>query len=235
MLWYKAWLETRTRFSIALAGTTILGAYRIYNLNQDGPPWTHIEFYYFVLRQGHQFLSMMWLLAATLLSMGGLLQEKANGSISYTLGLPVSRKRLMHVRIGTGLLQAAALVVVPWAAMYTTACLTGPALSITQALFYAVVLSSGGVVFVGLALFVSSLVEGTYTVPLISLGFVLLCGNAPKSFDDINPLNFINGWSRATASNQFVGPWPWGHVLANVSIAAVLIWASVKAVERRDL
>src|SRR5262249_21237253 len=99
--------------------------------------------------------------------------------------------------------------------------------------FYPFGLASSGVVFTGFALFVSSLVEGTYTAPLISLGFVLLCANAPKSLDDINPLKFMR--ALPTASNQVIGPWPWGHALAYVSVAAVLIWASVKVVERRDL
>ena len=112
----------------------------------------------------------------------------------------------------------------------------GPARSASQALFYCVVLASGGAVFAAVGLFVSSIVEGTsYTAPLISAGVVLLCGNAPKSLDSLNPIAFMTGKAYLSASNEFVGPWPWGHLAAYVGIAAVFIWASVKAMERRDL
>lgn len=235
MLWYKAWLETRMRFTLALAGTMMLCAYRIYEPNQSAPTWASEAYYYFVLRSGHQLLAVMWMVAMMLLTMGGLLQEKANGSISFTLGLPVSRKQLMAIRIGMALLQAASLVIVPWAVMYTTAYLMGPARSASQALFYCVVLAGGGAVFAAVGLFVSSIVEGTYTAPLISAGVALLCGNAPRSLDSLNPIAFMTGKAYLSASNQVVGPWPWGHLAAYVGIAAVLIWASVKALERRDL
>src|SRR5271166_824768 len=128
MLWYKAWLETRARFLISLAGITALCVFRVSGGIHDAPAWTlmGLNYYYLVLRQGQEFLMLMWLVAITLLMMGGLLQEKTNGSAPFTLALPVSRMRLMSVRIRAGLIQAALLIVVPWAAMYATFCFTGP-------------------------------------------------------------------------------------------------------------
>jgi hypothetical protein len=37
MLWYKAWLETRTRFLIALLGITVLCSLMVYE-NDGGQP-----------------------------------------------------------------------------------------------------------------------------------------------------------------------------------------------------
>jgi hypothetical protein len=166
--------------------------------------------------------------------MGGLLQERAAGVSAFTLGLPVSRRRLMAVRIGAGLLEAAALVVIPWLAMFAVAASTGPAHSAGQAIFYMVLLGGGGAVFAGVALLVSSVVEGTYTAPMISLGIAVACGNAPKFLDALNPLDFMGGRHYMGASNMLTGPIPWGQFAANIGVAAVLIVAAVLLTERRD-
>jgi len=234
MLWYKVWLETRTRFLISLAGITALCAYRIYAGNDIAASWADISYRYHLLHSGQQLLNVMWLVAITLLMMGGLIQEKANGSASFTLALPASRARMMNVRISAGLIQAALMIIVPWAAMYTVSYLSGPARSISQVLFYIAVLAGGGSVFVGVALLVSSLVEGTYTAPMISAGIVLACGNAPKSLSFLNPLNFMDGRDYLGPDSLAAGPFPWGHFAAYLSAAVLLTAASVKVVEKRD-
>ena len=198
-----------------------------------------LNYYYLVLRNGQGMLQLMWLVAVTLLMMGGLLQEKANGSAAFTLGMPASRTRLMNVRICAGLMEAALLIVGPWAAMYAMFCFTGPApaffqMAISQVLFYVVVMAGGGAVFVGTSLLISTLVEGAYTAPTISAGLVLLCANAPRSLSFVNPVAFMGGQEYLGPGNLATGPMPWGHVAAYMSVAALMIAASVKAIEKRD-
>lgn len=240
-LWYKAWLETRSRFLISLAGITALCVYRVYEGTRDAPAWTlmGLNYYYLVLRNGQGLLQLMWLVAITLLMMGGLLQEKANGSAPFTLAMPVSRTRLMNVRISAGLIEAVLLIVVPWAAMYAMFCFIGPAPAVIQhlprqVLFYVAVMAGGGAVFVGTSLLISSLVEGAYTAPTISAGIVLLCANAPRSLSFMNPVAFMGGQEYLGPGNLASGPMPWGHVVAYVAVGTMMIVASVKAVERRD-
>ena len=233
MLWYKAWLETRARFLIALGGITALCAYRVYDPTRS-LSWTQISYYYFTLRSGQGVLQLLWLVAITLLMMGGLLQEKANGSAPFTLAMPVSRRRLVNVRICTGLMQSALLIVVPWAAMYATYRFMGPARPMETVLFYVVVLAGGGAVFVGASLLISSLVEGAYTAPMISAGILLLCVNAPRSLSLVNPVAFMSGRDYLGPDNLTTGPVPWGPAAAYLCVAALLIVASVKAIERRD-
>src|SRR6266540_3694656 len=93
MLWYKAWLETRSRFLISLLGTVALCTFSVYHGDKEALPYTQAPYYYFVLRSAHYLLCMMWILAVTLLTMGGLVREKAAGTASFTLSLPVSRGR----------------------------------------------------------------------------------------------------------------------------------------------
>ncbi|HWF11033.1 MAG TPA: hypothetical protein VG297_21340 [Bryobacteraceae bacterium] len=236
MLWYKVWLESRTRFLISLLGITALCVLRVYYGMRGAPAWSlsGVAYYYFVLRSGQQLLQLAWVVAVTLLMMGGLLQEKTNGSAPFTLALPVSRARLMSVRISAGLIEAALLIAVPWAAMYATAYFSAPALSVSQVLFYAVLLAGGGAVYAGMSLLISSLVEGTYTAPMISAGFVLVCGTAPRELAFMNPMDFMNGHDYMGSGNMLAGPIPWAHAAAYMTVAALLIVASVKVIERRD-
>src|ERR1700722_16560339 len=98
MLWYKAWLETRSRFLIALVGSVALCSRLVVVFLTKGAPTQLSQ----VLHATHETLATVWLLAVTLIMMGGLLREKAVGASSFTLSLPVSRWRLVSVRIGMG-------------------------------------------------------------------------------------------------------------------------------------
>jgi ABC-type transport system involved in multi-copper enzyme maturation permease subunit len=160
MLWYKAWLETRSRFLISLVGMVALCSVFVLHGDRDAIYEVPADYYNYVLFAGHQILVMMWALAVTLIMMGGLLREKATGSSAFTLALPVSRTRLMVVRICMGLAQAAVLAIVPWAAMFTVGSIFGKTHSVSQAAFYLVLLLGGGLVFFAMAVLISSLISG---------------------------------------------------------------------------
>ena len=110
MLWYKAWLETRSRFIIALVGITCICL--LFAVSEEMK-----RNYFGVLSAAHSILAVLWVLSMTLLLMGGLTHEKGFGSSAFTLALPVTRVRLMAIRIGMGSAQGIALIVVPWIAM----------------------------------------------------------------------------------------------------------------------
>src|SRR5215475_14538473 len=123
MLWYKAWLETRGRFLACLVTITAFCFIFVHHAQEiafrgDGisRPGGAAD-YYRLLFVTQQFLVIMWVVSAVLLGMGGLLREKAIGVSTFTLALPVSRVRLFGVRVAMGLLQSAALVILPWCAV----------------------------------------------------------------------------------------------------------------------
>jgi ABC-2 type transport system permease protein len=233
MLWYKAWLETRSRFLIALVGSIALCSrlvvvfLRVESPRQAGQ----------VLHAAHETLATVWLLALILLMMGGLLREKAVGSFSFTLSLPVSRLRLMSVRIAMGVMEAIALAILPWMAMLLSAKVAGQPHFIAQAGFHILLLLSGGMLFLAASLLISSLVEGEYTAPLVSCGAIIMLIYA-MSGDKLRPYSpwvFMLGdeyfhWR----TSDFVGQVPWLRAAAFLAIAALLIMISVKVVQRRD-
>jgi len=71
MLWYKAWLETRSRFLIALIGITVICSYIVFHGDRNTSSYTMINWYYGVLNNANTILVLTWLLAVALLAMGG--------------------------------------------------------------------------------------------------------------------------------------------------------------------
>ena len=238
MLWYKAWLETRSRFLISLFNIVALCSFSVYHGNEGAMPYTKIEYYYVVLHGGHSMLCMLWVLAVTLLAMGGLLREKAVGTAPFTLALPVSRVRLVAVRISMVLGQAMALVIVPWIAMFLIGTLNGKTHSVEQAFFHMVLLGGGGVAFLGTALLVSSLVEGEYTAPLVTFGVLIGISVALSSTSSLHvysPIEFIRGTEFLDRHTRLLtGPIPWLRIAAYVLAGGLLAALSTKAVQARD-
>ena len=55
MLWYKAWLETRSRFLISLAGIAAVCCLWVFLQDRHTPPYIPIRYYYFVLYSGYRY------------------------------------------------------------------------------------------------------------------------------------------------------------------------------------
>ena len=238
MLWYKTWLETRSRFLISLFNIVALCSFNVYHGNEGAMPYTKIEYYYIVLHGGHTMLCMLWVLAVTLLAMGGLLREKAVGTAPFTLALPVSRARLVAVRISMVLGQAMVLVIVPWIAMFLIGTWNGKTHSLQQAFFHMVLLAGGGVALLGTALLVSSLVEGEYTAPLVTFGVLIgisVVLSSSSSLHVYSPIEFIRGTEFLDRHTRLLtGPIPWLRIAANILVGGLLLTLSAKSVQARD-
>ncbi len=237
MLWFKAWLETRGRFLISLFGILSLCSYSVLHGERQAIPQTLRSYYNYVLADGYGLLAVMWVLAVTLLMMGGLLREHALGSASFTLALPVSRRRLMIVRISVGALQAGMVAILPAVAMSLIARIWSGSFSASQSLFHLVLLLTGGAVFFAIALLVSSLVSGEYTAPVVAFGVLLLISATlgDQKTRQFSPLAFMLGTEYFDRhSNLLVGPIPWMEAGIWLCLAALLIWIAVRLIDQRE-
>lgn len=238
MLWYKAWLETRARFLACLAGTTIIVAFFVHHaesivLWRNANSSNNVAFF----AQG--YLVGIWILCVVLLGMGGLMREKAVGASSFTLALPVTRKRLMGVRIAVGLLQAVSLAAVPWTAILLLSWLAGSPFSVLQAGHYVSLLISGGVVYFAFAILISSVIEGEYTAPSIVYGLTILTGLLFGNVEWLKP--YVDIWRLMGGDNHIdkqtfvlTGSFPWTGAVACVCIAAAMLLASVSIINRHE-
>jgi ABC-2 type transport system permease protein len=233
MLWYKAWLETRARFCIALVLCVALCCELVIALPRSGITDDRMT----ALHGVNFTLAFVWIMSITLLMMGGLLGERANGSSSFTLSLPVSRLHLISVRIAVGLIQGVALAAVPWVAMLVAAGVVGKGRSLSQAGFHVFLLLAGGVVFLAAALLLSSFIEGEHTAPIVGLGAIIMLAYILSGKDLIpySPLSFMMGLQYYNyRTSLLTGSLPWLHAMVFVAVAACLFAISVKGIQRRD-
>ena len=229
MLWYKTWLETRSRFLISLTGITSICS--LFAISEE------IKIHYYgVLSAAHSILAVLWVLSMTLLIMGGLLREKSLNSSSFTLTLPISRLRIMTIRIGVAFAQGFTLIVIPWLAMLLIGGLGKPGLAM-QTIFHLTLLLAGGSLFGSIALLASSLIEGEYTAPVVSYGVCVVLAIAFSSL----PLRPFSPWAFFLGSeyldhrtNLLVGPLPWLHVVSTGLASMCLVMVSVYVIQRKD-
>jgi ABC-2 type transport system permease protein len=235
VLWYKAWLETRSRFLICLATLTLFSGIFVHHAEGLVGLESRSDFNR-LLFVNQQFLVIMWVLAVVLLGMGGIVREKALGTSSLTLALPVSRARLLGVRVGMGVLEAIVLGVVPWVAVFFVSSFARKPILITQVASYILLLVGGGLVYFALAVLVSSLVSGEYTAPALAFGIVLL---AAMLFDawlrQFNLWRLVTGdFSIDRSTYLLSGHLPWLGILSSLSVAVLMVLVSTIVVQRRE-
>jgi len=238
VLWYKAWLETRGRFLVSLCAISIIIAFFVHHAEHVITPEPKRETY-FLLFFVHHYLAGLWILSVVLLGMGGLLRERAIGTSSLTLALPVSRTRVVGVQIALGILEAILLAVLPWSVILFTTDLAGRTFPASQAVFYILLLISGGLVYFALAVLISSLIEGEYTAPAVVYGLVVLSGIIFSSVDSLRP--YADLWRFMGGDNYFnhvtyllSGPFPWFGALTALVVAALMLLASVAVIQKRE-
>src|SRR5882672_4152461 len=150
MLFYKAWLESRVRF---LAGGVVLTAYCTSFVRQariNFPPVLEPTLPYsaYIWRGVYDGLdTLVFVLVAVMLGLGGLERERGAGTAGFTLGLPVTRMQLLWPRIAVAALEVAALAAVPLAVVPWLSAGIGRPYSFAQALPFALLFAVTGTVW----------------------------------------------------------------------------------------
>jgi ABC-type transport system involved in multi-copper enzyme maturation permease subunit len=113
MLIYKAWRESQVRF---LLGAAALGWFCSLFLLMRQFARTAADRPYADFVAGSVYgsgIHTLYMVFVMVLGLGGLVAERAHGSVGFTLSLPVRRSRLVAVRAAAGLAQAAGLALIP--------------------------------------------------------------------------------------------------------------------------
>lgn len=191
MLWYKAWLETRFRFLLGaliivgcsaffvLGNPFILGTWRQWQ--ELHPKETELDWIvratndypFFIWHFLFQtFLQQLWTLFAVLIGFGGISRESVQGTAGFTLSLPVSRRRLVSVRAAVGLIEMAALGLMPAALIPTLSLFIGKPYPVMQGIAHALLMMLAGALFFSLGLFLSTILQSEHAPTLIGVTVV---------------------------------------------------------------
>src|SRR5437762_2735644 len=109
MVWYKAWLESRVRFLIAITLVAALFAFDIAQARIVMPQLglAPTDFNQFVWRISFTRGAFICALGTLILCPGGLLRENVLGTALFTLSLPISRRKWLASRTLVALMEAA--------------------------------------------------------------------------------------------------------------------------------
>src|ERR1043166_2153600 len=201
MLAYKARLETRWRFLAALTLLIAITVYTVFRANSiihDREVFRHehilyAQYIWIILYKG--YLQTLWILSAVVLSLGGIWREQATGVSGFTLSLPVSRGRLVLARTVIGALEVATLAFVPSIIISALSPITGNSYPLAEAISHSILYVGGGLIFYGLGILLSYLMQGEFSVPTSAFGLclVLYIVFQVLRFETYNPFDLMSG------------------------------------------
>jgi ABC-type transport system involved in multi-copper enzyme maturation permease subunit len=91
------------------------------------------------------FLQQVWALFAVLLAFDGLIREKFSGTVAFSLGLPVSRKRWLFSRLAVVLMESAALSLFAVLVVIVGSAVIHQTFSLSQMFLHAALMVAAGV------------------------------------------------------------------------------------------
>jgi ABC-type transport system involved in multi-copper enzyme maturation permease subunit len=243
MLWHKAWLESQARF--LLSALTIAGLCAGFVLfHRDGArifdrPPTYVEYIWELVYKG--YLRDLFVLLTLLLGVGGLLRERDFGTATFTLALPVSRLRLVSVRAALGLLQVAALSLLPALAIPALSPLMGQLYPWRQALQFAVLWAVAGSLIFMMGFLASSLFGGEYTAPVVAfLALLVYSVIADLPVLERHSLDIHDIMSGAgmpyfqSNGSLLIGPLPWNALAVILLIVLSMVALAGRITRRQD-
>jgi hypothetical protein len=253
MLWYKSWLETRSRFVIGLvllllsACTTVLiypELMRLMPLVPDIDVGGEIgrrvresaelarEYRGYIWSQwyGQNFMQL-WMFFAVLLGTGGLLSQASGGGGLFTLSLPVSRARLLGIRAATGLIELAVLAFVPSLFLAALSPAIGQRYPVSDALIHAACALVVGALFFSLAFLLSTFFADIWRPLLIVLSVAIVLALVEQFFPDSRFGLFDVMSAESYFRNRNV---PWLGLVASAAGSSLMLYASARNIARRD-
>jgi ABC-type transport system involved in multi-copper enzyme maturation permease subunit len=250
MLWYKVWRETRTRFLLIASALSLIFIFGVLiepHLQQRGIPiplhvrqGVYSEYIYNLVFAGTA--KGLFALLVIFLGLGGLQRERAHNTAVFTLALPVSRYRLIGTQIAVGLLELAALSLLPAALIPALSALTHQSYPLPVALHFSVLWFSGGLVIFAVSFLLSVAAPGEYTAPVACYA-ALMVHTVIAAWRPLVPyrlsLMWIMGEFQAMhwdAAHNLLLPPPvsWLRISVMALIAFLMFSVAVRITQRQD-
>lgn len=169
MVWYKAWRESRLRFELGVTVVAtlclayVLLARRLMpGLTHKLPPIrTYDQYLYWEIFSGP--VLMLTQILFLLLGLGGLQRDRKQGTVGFTLALPVGRSRMVVWRAIVGLLQVVTIAIVPILVLSVASPLAGERFAPQHGFVFLPLWIIGGTVTYSLAFLFSVLFTSEFT------------------------------------------------------------------------
>ncbi len=247
-LYYKLWLETRLRFLITLGLTAFLCLLyvmmepRLHAGLLQTVPGADTYAKYVYLRLFTTLPRFIFQCCCLLLGLGGLQRDRKQGTLGFTLALPVSRPRQVLTRALFGMAQVAAIAFASMLLVWTASNLLGHAYPIGTPLLFAVLWTTGGGITFALSFLCSVVISSEYTalaVAYVVYLFALAAARLPRLRPyPLHVTDVMNGRA-GQVLNGYTLLWNGHtpvHLVAGYLAAALLFFAaSTLITQRQDL
>jgi hypothetical protein len=249
MLWHKAWVDTRWRFFLGLAlllvlacGSSLtfprvrdfLGAMQLPVVPDEEAAAAFRESLEFIRTfRGYawsqwfsQSFPILLTIMAALLGSGNALVKGGSGAL-FSLALPVARGRWISSRSGIALAELFVLALAPSLVFAVLAPVVGEQFAVTEALAYGLSAFVGASLFLGLAVFLSTLFNDVWRPLLLTcVGALVVALVVPH---DHGLFQAMGG-----RSYFFSGTLAWPELLVSAAAALGLVCAATAKIARRD-
>lgn len=261
MLFYKAWVETRMRFITGILAVTVVCIFyleqhawlvQMWSADLQDPHGYHVRWmplgiheygWYLWHYLYDNYLQQLWALFAVLFAFGGLVRERNGGTVLFSLGLPISRRRWLFTRLAVALLESIALslfavVVVVFGSMV----IHQTRYSLSQLLFHSALMVAAGVFIMVFGNICYTISPGNY----LSLILTLVLLGAPYLWIQTY-VQHMGYQGRATwlryidFAHSMAGPWqlswstvPWAPLLVAWLLTAGLLAVTIRYGDRLD-
>lgn len=246
MLWYKMWRESWIRFAIGAAallwmcGAVVLLQQQV-RAHADEP----LSYAHYIWSAVYKANVLdLYILLVIVLGLGGMLQERAQGTAGFTLALPVSRWRLIAVRAVMGWAQVALLALLPALLIPLLSPFVGEAYPFVLALQFSVLWAGCGMVIFALTFFFSSVLSGAYSPAIASVAGLIACSVLAElpllqGHPALDFLGTMHGAQLSTVHGEtsltaFASPLPWLSLGLYALVALCLIGVAGGITARRD-
>lgn len=254
MLWRKTWLETRWRFIIGFAVLMVLGGGIVFDypltkrlmpmaetiagsgvLGRTIRATVDLERSYrgFVWVQWfRQNLTQTWTLFAVLLGSGSAVSQGSEAAAIFTLSLPVLRRRLLEVRVATGLTELAVLAFIPSLCIPLLSPAIGEHYAISEAMVHSACIFVGGTAFFSLAILLSTVFDDLWRPLLLACAAAV----ALAAFELVLVGRSAYGLVGAMTAEVYFrsGRLPWPGLVIAVAASGAMLSAAARNLARRD-
>jgi hypothetical protein len=241
---WRSWRESRARFAAAFVLLTALVVYGVvtapgyiarHNAHFPDKPLPYSVYVWSGFF--HYALQGLWVLAAFVLTFGGLARETGTGTALFTLGLPLRRSHLFLIRAGMAWAQSIALGVGAALLIALVSRFAGEWYPFDQAMTFGALMSSAGLAILALGLFLSEIFEGEFTTPVVGLCTIATIFFSYKAhvlpgwnvFDVMSAANFIDPQTQLLR-----GTIPWSGLGLCSLISLLFLITGVILVRRRE-
>jgi hypothetical protein len=260
MLLYKAWIETRVRFFAGLIAAAIVSSFYIeqhawlvemWTRELQNPKGYHFawmplgihEYGWYLWHYLYDnYLQQVWALFGVLFAFGGLIREKNNGTVLFSLGLPVSRRRWLLTRLTVAVLESITLSLFAVVVVLIGSAVIHQSSSLTQILLHTALMVAAGVFIIAFGNLCYTLFPGNYlslilTLVILGVPYLLL----QTYMQHLRYLGRATWLGYLDFGHAMAGPWqlnwttaPWPTLLVIWTLTAVIVGAAAAYGDRID-